>query len=81
MHAHADVEAAGALSAAVIAFGSLAGIGVTLLARHPTFEDQPVIDFDLAIILLPVVLLGVSVGANLEPPFACMPQIPCRVPA
>ena len=60
---HADVEDAGAISAAVIAMGSLAGVSVALLARHPHFCDQPLIDFDLALVLLPVVLLGVSVGA------------------
>ena len=39
---------------------------MALLARDPTFCDQPLIDFDLALILLPVVLLGVSVGADLQ---------------
>ena len=68
---HADVEDAGALSAAVIAGGSLAGVGVALLARHPDFCDQPLIDFELALILLPVVLLGVSVGEPVLHPPAC----------
>ena len=58
----ADVQDAGALSAAVITGGSLAGVGVALFARHPTWPEQPLIDYDLVLVLLPVALLGVSIG-------------------
>lgn len=52
-----------ALSQAVIAGGALAGVALTLHKKHPYDPSKPLIDFDLALLLLPVVLLGVSVGA------------------
>ena len=62
---HAGVKGAAALSQAVIAGGALAGVGVTLHKKHPYDPNKPLIDFDLALMLLPVILLGVSVGALL----------------
>ncbi len=62
---HAGVKGAAALSQAVIAGGALAGVGVTLHKKHPYDPSKPLIDFDLALMLLPVILLGVSVGALL----------------
>jgi hypothetical protein len=59
----AGVKGATALSQAVIAGGALAGVGVTLHKKHPYDPSRPLIDFDLALMLLPVILLGVSVGA------------------
>ncbi len=63
----AEVENASALSAAVIAAGSLAAVSIALFARHPAHTDQPLIDFDLVTMLLPIVLLGVSIGAASPP--------------
>lgn len=58
------VKGATALSQAVIGGGALAGVAVTLHKRHPYDPTRPLIDFDLALMLLPVILLGVSVGAR-----------------
>lgn len=49
----------------MIAGGAIAGVAVTLQKRHPYDPSRPLIDFDLALMLLPVVLLGVSMGAAL----------------
>ncbi|CAL8469952.1 g9494 [Coccomyxa elongata] len=57
-----SVKGATALSQAVIGGGALAGVAVTLHKKHPYDPTKPLIDFDLALMLLPVILLGVSVG-------------------
>lgn len=58
------MKGATALSQAVIGGGALAGVAVTLHKKHPYDPTKPLIDFDLALMLLPVILLGVSVGAS-----------------
>ena len=51
-----------ALSQAVIAGGAIAGVAVTLHKKHPHDPTRPLIDFDIALMLLPFLLLGVSLG-------------------
>lgn len=58
----AGIRRAAALSQVIIAGASLAGVAVLLLRRHPTQPDRPLIAFELALMFLPLVLLGVSAG-------------------
>lgn len=58
----ADLKASTGLSQATIAGGSLASILVNLPQRHPWDPTRWLIDFDLALILTPALLLGVSAG-------------------
>ena len=51
-----------ALSQAVIAGGAVAGVSVTLRRAHPSDPSKPLMDFDIALMLLPFQLLGVSIG-------------------
>lgn len=47
-----------ALSQAVIAGGAVAGVAVTLHQKHPHDPSKPLMDFDIALMLLPSQLLG-----------------------
>lgn len=58
----AGVKGAMALSQAVIAGGAVAGVAVTLHKKHPHDPGRPLMDFDIALMLLPFLLLGVSLG-------------------
>ena len=58
----AGVKGAIALSQAVIAGGAIAGVAVTLHRKHPHDPSKPLMDFDIALMLLPFQLLGVSIG-------------------
>lgn len=66
--ASTGVKSATALSQAVIAGGAIAGVAVTLHKRHPHDPNASLIDFDLALMLLPVLLIGVSLGEPASPP-------------
>lgn len=57
-----SVKGATALSQASITGGAMSGVACLLLRRHPLDESKTLIDFDLALMLTPVLLLGVSVG-------------------
>ncbi|CAK0779361.1 hypothetical protein CVIRNUC_004754 [Coccomyxa viridis] len=57
-----SVKGAMALSQAVIAGGAIAGVAVTLHKNHPHDPARPLMDFDIALMLLPFLLLGVSLG-------------------
>lgn len=63
---HAGVKGATALSQASITGGAMSGVACLLLRRHPLDESKTLIDFDLALMLTPVLLLGVSVGKHTE---------------
>ena len=56
------VKGAIALSQAVIAGGAVAGVAATLHKKHPHDPSRPLMDFDIALMLLPFQLLGVSIG-------------------
>ena len=60
--AHAGLKGSMALSQAVIAGGAVAGVAVTLHKKHPHDPARPLMDFDIALMLLPFLLLGVSFG-------------------
>ena len=51
-----------ALSQAVIAGGAVAGVAVTLYKKHPHDPSKPLMDFDIALMLLPSQLLGLAIG-------------------
>ncbi|KAK9808079.1 hypothetical protein WJX73_003368 [Symbiochloris irregularis] len=56
------VKGATALSQASITGGALSGVACLLLRRHPLNPSKHLIDFDLALMLTPMLLLGVSMG-------------------
>lgn len=60
------IKAATALSQAVITGGALGSVSYSLGRRHPNAATSPLIDFDLALVLAPPLLLGVSCGVLLN---------------
>ena len=66
----AGVKGATALSQASIAGGAVSGVACLMTRRHPLHPSKSLIDYDLALMLAPVLLLGVSVGMS--------PLLPCR---
>ncbi|KAL3132428.1 hypothetical protein ABBQ32_008986 [Trebouxia sp. C0010 RCD-2024] len=60
-----------ALSQAVVTGGALAGFMYSSSKRHPDDQKQSLIDFDLALILTPMLLLGVTAGVLIN---AVMPN-------
>lgn len=57
-----SVKMATALSQAVIAGGAVGSALYALSRHHPLDRSQPLIDFDLCLMLTPLLLLGVSAG-------------------
>lgn len=57
-----DIKAASALSQAAIAAGAAGSVACSLTRRHPAHPTAPLIAFDVALALLPLLLLGVSCG-------------------
>jgi hypothetical protein len=57
-----DVKAAAALSNFMILGGSLANVGWNIQQVHPHQPEKPLIDFDVALLLQPNMLLGISIG-------------------
>ena len=58
----ADVKDSAAISQAIITGGAVAGASFALFQVHPSRSNQPLIDFDLALLLIPSLLLGTSIG-------------------
>jgi uncharacterized membrane protein YfcA len=56
------VKGATGLSQAVIAAAGLGALAFSITRPHPTTPWRPMIDFTLALVLTPALLLGVSVG-------------------
>lgn len=56
------VKDSAAISQAIITGGALAGASFALFQAHPLRVHQPLIDFDLALLLIPSLLLGTSIG-------------------
>jgi hypothetical protein len=50
------------LSQAAIVGGSLTGLVFNLCMRHPWDPSRPLVDLDVALVLTPALLLGVSAG-------------------
>lgn len=61
--ARAGLKGATALSQAIITGGALASVVLALPGRHPSDPAKPLIDYGTALMLTPVLLLGVSIGA------------------
>ena len=57
-----DVKSAAALSNFMILGGSLANVGWNIQQVHPHQPEKPLIDFDVALLLQPNMLLGISMG-------------------
>lgn len=62
------LKEATALSQAVITGGALASVPIAAAGRHPSDPAKPLLDYDMALMLTPVILFGVSVGARIPQP-------------
>lgn len=60
------VKGATSLSQATITGGSLAAVAISMTKTHPVDPTKPLIDYTLSLLLLPVLLLGVSLGEELR---------------
>ncbi|XP_068466964.1 sulfite exporter TauE/SafE family protein 3-like [Phaseolus vulgaris] len=56
-----DTKSAIAISKCMITGGATATVFYNLIQRHPTL-DLPVIDYDLALLFTPMLMLGISIG-------------------
>lgn len=56
------LKAATAQSQACIAAGAVVQVLLNLLRPHPMDPDLPLVDFTLALTLLPVLLAGIGIG-------------------
>ena len=56
------MKGAAALSQVVIAAGSLSGVALILHKRSPVDNRAPLIDYNLVLLMLPALLLGVAFG-------------------
>ncbi|KAG2410339.1 Sulfite exporter TauE/SafE family protein [Vigna angularis] len=56
-----DAKSATAISKCMITGGAAATVFYNLKQRHPTL-DMPVIDYDLALLFQPMLMLGISIG-------------------
>ena len=59
-----SVKMSTALSQAVIAGGALGSTAYALSRRHPLDRKRPLVDFELTLMLTPMLLLGVSAGGR-----------------
>ncbi|KAK4267446.1 hypothetical protein QN277_024225 [Acacia crassicarpa] len=64
-----DAKSATAMSKCMITGGAGAAVLYNLKQRHPT-KDLPMIDYDLALLFQPVLVLGISIGVILNVVFA-----------
>lgn len=62
----AGLKGSTALSQAVVTGGALAGFLYSSFKRHPDDHKVSLVDFDLALILTPVLLLGITAGRFLR---------------
>ena len=58
----AALKGSTALSQAVVAGGAFAGFMYSSFKRHPDDNDKSLIDYALALILTPMLLLGITAG-------------------
>ena len=59
---HAGLKGSTALSQAVVTGGACASFMYSSCKRHPEDDEQSLVDFDLALILTPMLLLGITAG-------------------
>ncbi|TKY48169.1 copper-transporting ATPase HMA5 [Spatholobus suberectus] len=64
-----DAKSATAISKCMITGGAAATVFYNLKQKHPTL-DMPVIDYDLALLFQPVLVLGISIGVAFNVIFA-----------
>ncbi|KAI4355639.1 hypothetical protein L6164_004389 [Bauhinia variegata] len=64
-----DTKSATAISKCMITGASASAVFYTLKQKHPTL-DLPVIDYDLALLFQPVLVLGISIGVAFNVIFA-----------
>ncbi|KAI5337081.1 hypothetical protein L3X38_016350 [Prunus dulcis] len=64
-----DEKSSTAISKCMITGGAAASVFYNLRLRHPTL-DLPIIDYDLALLLQPMLLLGISIGVSFNVIFA-----------
>ncbi|PON68313.1 Transmembrane protein TauE-like [Parasponia andersonii] len=64
-----DPKSATALSKCMIVSGAASTVFYNLRQRHPTLE-LPIIDYDLALLFQPMLILGISIGVTLNVLFA-----------
>lgn len=57
-----DAKSAAALSNFMILGGSIANVGWNITQEHPHHSGHPLVDFDVALLLQPNMLLGISLG-------------------
>ncbi|GLT32663.1 hypothetical protein SLA2020_073130 [Shorea laevis] len=60
-----DAKSSTAISKCMITGGAAATVAYNLNMRHPTLE-MPIIDYDLALLFQPVLVLGISIGVALN---------------
>ncbi|GLT76193.1 hypothetical protein SLA2020_478670 [Shorea laevis] len=60
-----DAKSSTAISKCMITGGAFATVTYSLKLRHPTLE-MPLIDYDLALLFQPVLVLGISIGVALN---------------
>lgn len=61
-----SLKAAAGLSSAVITASSIGGVGVRLLARHPTYPSLPLVDYHRVLMLAGPINVGVMAGVLLN---------------
>ncbi|ONI15909.1 hypothetical protein PRUPE_3G068400 [Prunus persica] len=64
-----DEKSSTAISKCMITGGAAASVFYNLRLRHPTL-DLPIIDYDLALLLQPMLMLGISIGVSFNVIFA-----------
>ncbi|XP_061337701.1 sulfite exporter TauE/SafE family protein 4-like [Gastrolobium bilobum] len=61
-----DTKSAAALSKCMIMGASASSVWYNLRVPHPTKEDVPILDYDLALLFQPMLMLGITVGVSLS---------------
>ncbi|KAL6524110.1 hypothetical protein OROMI_031205 [Orobanche minor] len=64
-----DPKSATAISKCMIMGAAVAAVYYNLRIRHPTI-DMPIIDYDLAVLIQPMLMLGISIGVTFNVLFA-----------
>ncbi|PIM99881.1 hypothetical protein CDL12_27623 [Handroanthus impetiginosus] len=64
-----DPKSATAISKCMIMGGAFSTVYYNLKLRHPTL-DMPIIDYDLAVLIQPMLMLGISIGVTFNVVFA-----------
>jgi hypothetical protein len=57
--------------------GGIAGVALSLQRSSPLDASEPILDFPLALMFTPVLLLGVAIGAPVPLSRACAKKCQC----